>query len=384
MAVFQPTYKDPKTGETRHTKTWWYEFTYLGKRIRESANTTRKTIAIEAEKKKRLQLERAASGLPTQDGPKPIENVSSLLKLYQVDYKTGHRAKSIAWVAERATHIDRLLGKLLLPDVTEAKVREYMRTRSGEGGSARTINMELGILARAMGRTWEVLWPKVTHLEENRDVGRALSQEEMDRLLVAAAKNKSHAVHAFVRIALLTGMRFGEIRDLRWEHVDLVKREITVKRAKTDAGRRTIPMNQDLYATFDMHAAWYLSQFGERRPEWYVFPFSNRMKPIDPTRPAVTIKKAWESVRTEAKVSCRFHDLRHTAVTRMAEAGVPEQTMKDLVGHISEAMLRRYTHIRMEAKRRAVEALSLSAPRSNQEIGVPQESPQVTLKTTIN
>ncbi len=55
---------------------------------------------------------------------------------------------------------------------------------------------------------------------------------------------------------------------------------------------------------------------------------------------------------------CRLHDLRHTAATKMAEAGIPESTMLALMGHMSRAMLERYSHIRMAAKREAVEALS--------------------------
>ncbi len=60
-----------------------------------------------------------------------------------------------------------------------------------------------------------------------------------------------------------------------------------------------------------------------------------------------------------AGVQCRLHDLRHTAATKMAEAGVPESTMLALMGHMSRAMLERYSHIRMAAKRTAMESLTL-------------------------
>jgi hypothetical protein len=104
---------------------------------------------------------------------------------------------------------------------------------------------------------------------------------------------------------------------------------------------------------------WLRGKFGEPRPDWYLFPFSNTRRPIDPTRPLTTIKTAWESVKTDSKVSCRFHVLRHTAITKLAEQGVPDSTMKALAGHVHEKMLERYSHIRMEAKRTAVEALAL-------------------------
>jgi integrase len=66
-----------------------------------------------------------------------------------------------------------------------------------------------------------------------------------------------------------------------------------------------------------------------------------------------------------------LHDLRHTALTKMAEAGTPESTMKALAGHMSAAMLERYSHIRLAAKREAVEALSLT-PKEPKETAKPE------------
>ena len=63
MAVFQPTYKDPKTGKQMFSATYWYDFTFCGKRIRESAKTTLKTLARMAEQKRRRELEVGFNGL---------------------------------------------------------------------------------------------------------------------------------------------------------------------------------------------------------------------------------------------------------------------------------------------------------------------------------
>jgi len=54
----------------------------------------------------------------------------------------------------------------------------------------------------------------------------------------------------------------------------------------------------------------------------------------------------------------RFHDLRHTAITKLAESLTSEQTIMSIAGHVSRRMLEHYSHIRMEAKRAAVEAIS--------------------------
>jgi len=59
-----------------------------------------------------------------------------------------------------------------------------------------------------------------------------------------------------------------------------------------------------------------------------------------------------------AKVDCRFHDLRHTFISRLAESQASDSTVMALAGHVSRAMMERYSHIRMEAKRKAVDDLS--------------------------
>jgi integrase len=54
----------------------------------------------------------------------------------------------------------------------------------------------------------------------------------------------------------------------------------------------------------------------------------------------------------------RFHDLRHTAISALGEAGVPDRVIMDIVGQVSARMLRRYSHIQLEAERAAIQALS--------------------------
>jgi hypothetical protein len=71
----------------------------------------------------------------------------------------------------------------------------------------------------------------------------------------------------------------------------------------------------------------------------------------DYTRLAATHRNTYEGLT--------FDGLCHTAITKMAEAGVPESKMLALAGHMSRAMLERYSHVRMNAKREAVEVLNL-------------------------
>ena len=362
-----------KRGDSCH-----YEFLFAGKRIRESAHTSSKTVAKEAEKNRKRELERTLAGLPATDRMDRIKSAGDMVKGYLESYGLGHRAKSVLFAKGRLAHVSRLLGTKLLPDITEGAIHSYMRTRLDEGVSGRTINMEVGELSRAIGHPWSTIWPKVRKMEERKDVGKALSPEEERRLLDAVTNQVSHSrsqtLGTFIRVALMTGMRSGEILGLTWGQVDLARRVITVGRAKTSSGTgRQIPMNGDLFAVLSVHASWALERFGAVEAGHYLFPFG-KPSPSDPTKAMTDVTGAWDALRERAGVECRLHDLRHTAATKMAEAGVPESTMLALMGHMSRAMLERYSHIRMAAKREAVEALGLSKPRQNSE-GTPTKSP---------
>ena len=158
-------------------------------------------------------------------------------------------------------------------------------------------------------------------------------------------------------LALNTGKRDAEIRHLQWERLDLSKAMLTVADSKTEAGEgRTIPLNSALLGVMVEYAKWYTTRFGTIQPEWYVFPFGSP-RPKDPTRPMVTLKTSWNNIRKKAGVSGRWHDNRHTLITDLAESGAGDETIRAIAGQVSKQMLKHYSHIRMEAKRRALESI---------------------------
>jgi hypothetical protein len=158
-------------------------------------------------------------------------------------------------------------------------------------------------------------------------------------------------------LALNAGMRNAEIRRLRWRQIDFEKRFLTVGRSKTEAGEgRTIPLNAALLEALQQHSQWYKGRFGRIDPEWYAFPFG-RANHLDPSRPITTIKTAWANAKKRAGVAGRLHDSRHTLITELAESGAGDQTIMDIAGHVSRQMLKHYSHIRMEAKREALDAV---------------------------
>jgi len=143
--------------------------------------------------------------------------------------------------------------------------------------------MELGELSRAIGQKWSTLWPRLRKLEERKDVGKALSTEQEKRLLErVSANNRWKILATLVRVALLTGMRSGEITGFTWGQADFEKRVLTVGRAKTSSGTgRQIPMNQELFAVLSAHAGWFTERFGEAKPE-STFRSASPRQPIPP------------------------------------------------------------------------------------------------------
>jgi integrase len=119
------------------------------------------------------------------------------------------------------------------------------------------------------------------------------------------------------------------------------------------------------------------SNFPDAAPSHFVFPSERygldgesgyadgKVLPYS-IRPEVAIgswKVAWTAARTKAGVNCRWHDLRHTFVSKMAEGQASDATIMALAGHLSRKMMERYSHVRNEAKRIAISALD-PAPTS--------------------
>jgi integrase len=233
-------------------------------------------------------------------------------------------------------------GSRLLCDIDADAIREYQKKRLAEGAQGRTINIEIGVLRQVLkaNECWQPLDGKVKTLYERKDVGRALTPEEEYRLLEAAHKSDS-ACYTAVVLALNTGMRKNEIRTLRWDQIEFAQRTLTVGHSKTAAGTgRLIPLNA---TAFDALARW-AGRFPEAKSEQPVFPLGWRT--------------AWRHALKLAGVRCRFHDLRHTCITKLAEGQAGEQTMMAIAGHVSRRMLEHYSHIRMDAKRTALDSLT--------------------------
>jgi integrase len=118
----------------------------------------------------------------------------------------------------------------------------------------------------------------------------------------------------------------------------------------------------------------------DSKPEDFIFPseklvFKGRgsaqrgvMTPydVDRSKPVGSWKRAWRTAKKEAKVNCRLHDLRHTLISKLAETQTPDATIQAISGHLSRKMLEHYSHIRSEAKHRAIALLDSARQTSVQ------------------
>jgi integrase len=249
-------------------------------------------------------------------------------------------------------------GNLYIPDYGNNRIRKVTK----EGVISTVVGNAYVVTARMVARPPlpnsldREVWPWIPP-ETTRD--------EKDRLLFAAKEARSPVIYPALMLALNAGMRDAEIRNMQWLRLDLSNPRpyLVVGNSKTDAGEgRTIPLNAFLLEALVEYSKWYTKRFGTIQPDWYVFPFG-KPRPKDPTKPMVSLRTAWRNVRSKAKVKGRWHDSRHTFITELAESGkAGDETIRVIAGHASKQMLKHYSHIGMEAKRRALEALVPQKP----------------------
>lgn len=340
-------------------KIWWYEFYFANRRVRESSKTPSKTVAKSAEQKRRRELEEGFNGIEDVRDQR-IKCLKDLANEYLDEYRVRHRSISFAQYAIR--NVVRHVGELMAVDVTDKTVKAYQTARLKEKAAPKTINEEVGFLLRLLGEAGEIIRARLRRqralkLVVREQVGKAYTPEEKLALLAAAKEARSPAIYPALMLALNAGMRDAEIRGLQWGRLDLVKSYLTVGDSKTEAGEgRTIPLNSALLVAMVEYSVWYTKRFGAIQPSWFVFPFGKPW-PKDPMRPMVTLKTSWQNVKLKAKVTGRWHDNRHTLITDLAESGAGDETIRDIAGHVSKQMLKHYSHIRMAAKRDALESI---------------------------
>ena len=352
--------------------TYWFKFLFQGQIIRESAKTDSKTVAREAERARRRDLELGYNRIAKRER----------VPLFAIATKEWFLSKSALTPLGRVYYEQysrKLVGEFgtrLVSDIGIAEISQLQTKRLNEGLSARTVNCEIATLRQVLKHygCWNAVAGRVRFLRERTDSGRALSLEEEDKLLQAISRSTSAALYPFFLLSLDAGLRPSESRALRrkdlmlrWEDGAIVEGEIIVSRSKTEGGTgRVVPFTNRARQAL---SAW-LTGFPSADADSYVFPFhriglagSDRKAwlwdvKLDRPMGQWSYKSAFDTAQRQSGVVCRFYDARHTFVTRLAEnPRVSIETIRQLAGHVNDRMLARYAHIRAQARREAIATL---------------------------
>lgn len=249
------------------------------------------------------------------------------------------------------------VAKHWTPSTRLKRARQKRLEKSDEPPKPRkpaTVNRELCVLSKifSLAVDAELLddnpCRRVKKLRTANQRVRYLSNAE-EEALFKALKGQDWVKNIIV-MAINTGMRRGEIFDLKWFDVDFNRRIVHIRQSKS--GRpRTIPLNATTQTLLE----------GLPKTSEYVFPSPKTERRLN------DVGRQFERAVKNAKlVDFHFHDLRHTAATRMADAGADPFTLAAILGHSDIRMTARYTHATDEAKRRAVDKLVKLTPETGE------------------
>lgn len=314
-------------------------------------------------------------------GPVPVSSVVDLMRTATLT-QLSFREAALAWLDTRVPFLSAktiheyklniktlnlFFGELRLTEIGSEHIRAYQRMRMAQCGPF-AINHECSVLQQMLKRIgrWSEIVGEYQPLplpKEKR--GRALRDEERATLFRVAASNPNWmAAYLAASISVNTTTGPKETYTLRLKDVDLGRRTILVQPEGSKNVHRTriIPLNDEAFSAVKM-ALVRARELGCHEPDHYLFPFrigGNRHKSsYDPTRHQTTFKTAWNKLKTQAGLAnFRMYDLRHHSITVLLEnPECSEETAEAVAGHISREMKKRYSHVRIDARRKAVEAL---------------------------
>jgi len=144
-------------------------------------------------------------------------------------------------------------------------------------------------------------------------------------------------------LALNTGMRKGEILNLKWHDLDFKNNIIYIRQSKSGE-KREVPMNMLVRRTL----------IAVRKHSESPFVFCN----TNGENYANVRKSFFTACKKSDILKFRFHDLRHTFASHLVMGGVDLNTVRELLGHKSLEMTLRYSHLSPDHKQRAVSTLS--------------------------
>jgi integrase len=359
---------------TKRGKTWHCHFVVNGQRFRQSLGTK---DWREAQSKEKELIGQAMEGKLTQTSTALArQSFGQAADDYVTARKLELAKASQAKEKQLLVQLRLYFKQEPLKSITAKRITEYRAWRAEQGIGPATLNAELGILRRIMkrARIWARVADDIRPLREPSTIGKALTEDEKQRLLkTAAMRPEWETAYLAAILCLNTTARSCELKGLQWSDIDLFAKTLAIRKSKTAAGERIVPLT-DVAASALAKLHRRAEGFGPVHPAHYVFAafvpkftFSGKkvidynVTAFDPTRHLNSWRSAWRTLTKKAGLpGFRFHDLRHCAITQLAENGTSDSTIMSIAGHVSRRMLERYSHVRMEAKRKAMEALAAS------------------------
>jgi integrase len=354
MSVYKRFRKDGKSF------TWWSRFRLKGRRYERRLPAARtRAQAIEDERKLIRSIE---------EGTDKAKGSISLKEFVEQFYLKWTKENKRSWQDDiyRLNPILGALGKKELREISPFDIERYKRQRQKtpitfknkkkevtgtRERSPGAVNRELALLSaifRVAIKSKQVTTNpchEVENLKGEKTRIRYLLKQEEERLLPQLTGDREH-LRDMVILTINTGIRVGEMLNLKVEDVDLVEGKLILRETKNGESRE-VPLNRTARTLVEN-----LVRKARERNRIYLFTNPDTGKKF------TSIHKGWKKSCSLAKISdLRFHDLRHTFATRAVKNGAMLAEVKEVLGHKSIQMTERYTHATVEGKRRAVEAV---------------------------
>ena len=247
-------------------------------------------------------------------------------------------------------HILTRWGKVLLSDIRQEDAAAWLGEMARKGLAAATIERARVVFSHSLKLALQ--WG-VPGMDKNPIVGiprpplnnareRYLTTEEAQRLRSAVERSRNKQLKYIVGLLLLCGCRVNELLQSEWSHFDLERRLWRIPQSKSGKAR-FVPLSRgalDLIAELP------------RYPSCpYLIPNPKTKKPW------VGIFMSWDTARKQAGMpDLRIHDLRHSAASFMAAAGLDLYTIGKVLGHANYKTTQRYAHLQSDQLIAAVEA----------------------------
>jgi integrase len=259
----------------------------------------------------------------------------------------------------RATYFGKVIlpaiGNLTLNQITPAVLSTYKAKRLEDGLKPMSVAREMDHIRRVFSlckKEWQLVkqnpFEYFVMPKANGQRIKFLEPGQFEILLRVCPE----WLKPIITLAKYTGMRRGNIINLKWSEVDLQNRVINLDRTK-NGERLSIPLSDTPYRVLKSIMVYM------RCP--YVF--HDKGEPYTSNR----VRLAFERVRERAGMSdFRFHDLRHEFASQLVKSGVDLYRVQRLLGHKDSRMTQRYTHLAVEDLRKAVENQEVSIQMSIQ------------------